>query len=246
MRCLLFFPLSPSENRAVGRTLVRHCSTKVEPTLQTGFTLLELLVVLALLAIMAGMALVSYQGIEEQGRTDTTKFEMAELRKALLQFRRDSGSRDFPGQGGYDCDDDPTAETNTPNPNFPLSFSASVGSMSDPDFLTWCRSTNNFWMLFIDPFEGTGGYQWNEDTHRGWNGPYLQNKGQPVSASSLGIIPVVKTPYYDNSHDNTYLLIDLSNDASASIVSAGANHTLGSISDCNSDQPDDTVLCLLR
>ncbi len=59
-----------------------------------GFTLLELLTVLALIAMVAAVALVAYDGVRDQAEYDATKAEMAELRKALLQFRRDVG--DFP------------------------------------------------------------------------------------------------------------------------------------------------------
>ena len=57
-----------------------------------GFTLLELLAVVTLLAILATGALVAYDGTDEQARIDVTKMEMAELRNALLQFRRDTGA----------------------------------------------------------------------------------------------------------------------------------------------------------
>lgn len=59
-----------------------------------GFTLLELLTVLALIAVVAAVALAAYDGVGEQAEYDAAKVEMAEVRKALLQFRRDVG--DFP------------------------------------------------------------------------------------------------------------------------------------------------------
>jgi prepilin-type N-terminal cleavage/methylation domain-containing protein len=59
-----------------------------------GFTLLEFLVVITLLAIFSSVALMSNEGAREQAEVDATKYEMAELRKALLQFKRDVG--DFP------------------------------------------------------------------------------------------------------------------------------------------------------
>lgn len=59
-----------------------------------GFTLLELLTVLMLIAIVATAAVMAYDGVRDQAEYDATKAEAAELRKALLQFRRDVG--DFP------------------------------------------------------------------------------------------------------------------------------------------------------
>ncbi len=144
MRCLLFF------HNTINR-LVK---------LQSGFTLLELLVVIALLALVAGAVIVGYSGVQDQGQGDHTRFEMAEIRNALLQFRRDSGSRDFPRQGVYDC-------TTIPSANFPPEAGATSAEQ-----IAWCQSPANFWMLFEDPL-GNG---WNADTKRGWNGPYLQRK----------------------------------------------------------------------
>ena len=57
-----------------------------------GFTLIELLVVVSLLAVLATVALIANEGVNEQAEIDATKYEMAELRKALLQFKRDVGA----------------------------------------------------------------------------------------------------------------------------------------------------------
>jgi len=60
---------------------------------QAGFTLLEMLVVVALLAIMAGLALNAYDsnGDDEIAKS-LAQSEMAEIAKALRQFRRDVGN----------------------------------------------------------------------------------------------------------------------------------------------------------
>ena len=219
MRCLLFFQLN--------RTIKQQK--------QIGFTLLELLVVIALLAIVAGVVITAYDGVKEQGRADATKFDMAELRKALLQFRRDSGSNDFPTIGAYDCatlsNDAVIFDTaNGLADNWPAS--APSAQANQTDWEDWCASTANFWMLFTNPKDDPNTNaieegEWDPDTHRGWNGPYLQNKSVLVSDLGIDGIPSVKTPY-----DTPYFLVDLSNDNSAAIVSMGAD--------------DDFVVFLLR
>ncbi|MBE0471374.1 MAG: type II secretion system protein [Methyloprofundus sp.] len=174
--------------------LTQHPPTLgLQPKRQTGFTLLELLVVITLLAIVAGVALVSYEGVQASGRADATRFEMAEIRKALLQFRRDSGSHDFPGQGIYDCTDDVNGG-NITDKNALMTFPAEAGS-NDADIIAWCQHPANFWMLFTDPL----GKGWNPDTKRGWNGPYLQRKsgyvdvGDDLQQNGLGS-PIMGTP----------------------------------------------------
>jgi prepilin-type N-terminal cleavage/methylation domain-containing protein len=140
---------------------------------ESGLTLLELLVVVVLLGIIAGGAVVGYDRVQDQARYDATRFEMAEIRKALLQFRRDSGTNDFPGQGIYDCTDVANGNPTLRNPE--MVFPAEAGSTNDK-IIAWCQSPANFWMLFVDPFGREPEDQWNPDTHRGWNGPYLQRK----------------------------------------------------------------------
>lgn len=220
MRCLLFFQAKNSANR-------QH----------VGFTLIEILVVIFVLAAIAGAVVLSFDGVQNQGRIDATKFEMAELRKALLKFRHDSGSRDFPGQGIYDCDNDPSADTNIINPLIDPNLPTDIASLSSAAKVDWCLSEANFWMLFEDPL-ATG---WNADTHRGWNGPYLRNKQASITYSGIDNIRSISTPY-----NTPYLLIDLSNDNSAAIVSIGENDSSGAINACSSTDDDDSVVCLLR
>ncbi len=182
MRCLLFFLRNKKS--------ANYC--------QAGFTLLELLIVISLLGLISGMAILSLNDVSEQSRADATQFEMAEIRKALLQFRRDSGSRDFPGQGVYDCDDDPTPNvaTTTLNPAIIAQLPSHVTALAtEAEKVAWCKHPANFWMLFQNPLANG----WNADTKRGWNGPYLQRKsgyldiGDDLTPDALGS-PILGTP----------------------------------------------------
>ena len=213
----------------------------VRPDNTHGFTLLELLVVLTLLIIVSGSALFMYEGLETQGRDDTVRFEMAQMRNALLQFRRDSGSRDFPGQGIYDCDDDPSADSNTINPDIDPQLPSIVASLTSVEKVAWCRSSANFWMLFQDPLAKG----WNRDTHRGWNGPYLRQKNPPFDFENNPAVWGINDAY-----GNPYRLLDAGDTDKARIVSAGSD---GVYDGLNTTTPcavpvnsDDLVLCLIR
>lgn len=264
MRCLLFFPYF----NQVERVLVRQASTKSDTTFQSGFTLLELLVVITLLAIVAGVATLGYEGVQDQGRADVTQYEMSEIRKALLQFRRDSGSHSFPTQGTYDCDN-------------AINFPSYLDSLNSTDKKTWCEHPANFWMLFINPLDDPstidveeGG--WSADTKRGWNGPYLQRKNGYLSLDSnkVGLTDIstpiwgIASPYnanYNetglawsvklnsdvlNEYGSPYLLlgIDTEDTDDDRIVSMGENHEYDGIDLDDPCKPmlDDYILCLLR
>lgn len=176
MGCLLFFPT---------QNFKQYSS-------QQGFTLMELLTVIALMAIIATVAITSYDGTQEQGRYDVTKFEMNQIRKALIQFRQDSGSIDFPKQGVYDCTDAANGNNTEINPNIDPQLPTEAGT-SDAEKIAWCQHPANFWMLFEDPL-ATG---WNPDTKRGWKGPYLQRKDGYLSLSSNTVnIADIATPVW--------------------------------------------------
>lgn len=142
-----------------------------------GFTLLELLVVITLLAILSSVALMSNDGVRDQAEVDTTKYEMTELRKALLQFKRDTGY--FPRHTNYDCvqvaESVRTYETANPGKFWP-EYAPSALPTPSTNWVNWCSDTANFWMLFQDPIPDTSN-DWNPDTKRGWHGPYINKSG---------------------------------------------------------------------
>lgn len=188
MGCLLFFSSSHNFKLRIS---------------QSGFTLLELLTVITLMIITASVAVTSYNGVEDEGRFDVTKFEMNQIRKALIQFRKDSGTNSFPAQGSYDCTDEVNGGVDTePNTNF--SFPTEAGS-TDTEIIAWCQHPANFWMLFEDPLA----IGWNIDTKRGWNGPYLQRKDGflKLSGNTIGLEDIandvwaIANPYVVNQQN---------------------------------------------
>lgn len=147
-------------------------------TKMAGVTLLELLAVIALIAILSTAALVSFDGTDEQARIDLTRQELAELRKAAMQFRRDN--RELPcrvyRKGQYQPDDVNMTE---------LSFPDTSGWLA-ADFADWCANAdvsqddNALSMLNRFPFGDIDSYRdllWNPDVKLGWNGPYISKEG---------------------------------------------------------------------
>lgn len=148
---------------------------------QHGFTLLELLIVITLLAVISSIGLVAYEGSEDEARKTTTRFEMGEIRKALLQFRKDTG--EFPcrvfAEGIYEPDSSEMSQ---------FDFSSLPATPNTADYRAWCSngydSLNNtnqadtaLSMLRQFPFDlnvpENRDLLWDADLRRGWHGPYL-------------------------------------------------------------------------
>ncbi|WP_404357772.1 type II secretion system protein GspG [Methylotuvimicrobium sp. KM1] len=149
-------------------------------TYNTGFTLLELLAVITLLGVLAGGALLAYEGVQEDGEDSLARFELAEIRKALLQFRRDT--RELPcwvyRAGDYQTNKDNMTE---------LNFAGLPATPNAIDYHVWCRNAlseqqdSGLSMLHRFPYDETDsahtGKLWNPDTRRGWHGPYINEQG---------------------------------------------------------------------
>jgi len=183
MRCLLFNRQQKlsKQTRLLSNTAHnrQHSICFSHPKFKmAGFTLLELLAVIALLAILSATALVSFDGTDEQARLDVTKQEIAELRKALLQFRRDN--RELPCRiyrdGEYWPDEIFMTE---------LSFPDTTG-WDASDYESWCahedpqQVDSALSMLNQFPFDNIEDnlyLLWNPDIKLGWNGPYISKEG---------------------------------------------------------------------
>ncbi len=59
---------------------------------QTGFTIVELLIVVVVIAILAVITIVSYNGITERAKFSTMRSDLASINKAILLYYADNGS----------------------------------------------------------------------------------------------------------------------------------------------------------
>ncbi len=193
---------------------------------QGGFTLIELLVVISLVGLLAIGIVVSLDGVDDDARERLTKAEMGELRKALLQFRRDIGH--FPGVDSPF----PPAEDEV------LDLLRDCQSDDEPE------DADDDASLTYDP----GCRPYNIDTARGWNGPYAlpERMDDPVRT---GYFDAWGNPYrlYDQGDA-------VPGSGMARIVSFGPDGQDGLAGSPNSDATDcnpiagsdDIVLCLVQ
>ncbi len=71
--------------------------------LQSGFTLIEIMIVITLLGLIGTWAITNYVGKLEEGKKKGTKIVMQQLRTALDDYMRTCGSYPTDAQGGMDA-----------------------------------------------------------------------------------------------------------------------------------------------
>jgi prepilin-type N-terminal cleavage/methylation domain-containing protein len=158
-----------------------------------GFTLLELMIVVAIVAITGIGATLLTLNTEETVTQKLVPVEMRELKKAILQFKKDTGF--LPKCGPF-------------SRNPALGGKVYVESGQED----WFDSPANFTQLFYEPRDKnyTPVLPWNMNTNRGWRGPYLQmidglvtvgnglsenGFGNPSGGSLIQGVPAVADPF---------------------------------------------------
>lgn len=176
MRILLFCRLASSNHLTSGR--------------QSGFTLIELLLIVVMLGVLSVAAINAFDGNEEQARENITRLELAELQKALLQFRRDN--RELPCRVYRAGIFNPLAfRIDVGDDDFIDAFTLPPGGAPATGWQEWCGeslinadktlASNALYMLNTFPYDianpDLAELTWNRNTQLGWNGPYISQEG---------------------------------------------------------------------
>lgn len=180
MRILLFCRLNT-------KTKLTHLNT------ESGFTLIELLLIVVMIGVLSIAAINAFDGNEEQARQNITRLEMAELQKALLQFRRDN--RELPcmvyDQGDFSPNTVNTTYGTENHTDFREGFDLGSVPSSAAEWVAWCQddylnagnditASNALTMLNQFPYQEVADFDfllWNASTQLGWNGAYISEEG---------------------------------------------------------------------
>jgi len=184
------------------------------------FTLLELLCVVGVMAVMAGNAAMLALDGRCAAADELTCVRLAELRNAIVRFRRDTGH--LPKTG-------------------PFALVADGGRVASPvEGEAWFRSPANLAQLFEQPRDAGGRaiLPWSIDEHRGWRGPYLQPGARLVDlGDGLADVPAVLDAHSPDGHPLFLIGLDT---GVPTLVSSGANGVY------ESGGGDDTVVPVPR
>ena len=145
---------------------------------KSGFSLLELLVVVSILAAISLIATGAYRGILADSEERLVRIEMQEIAKALRQFKEDTGY--YPKQGPFDLSLTSADSGSVTKECLPTYIGAA--GLTDAGIRRWFNSPANFYQLLSrtspldDNDSSTDPHQletWKAETGRGWRGPYL-------------------------------------------------------------------------
>lgn len=134
------------------------------------FTLIEVVLVIALLAAVASLAAMTLTGTHQQATHDLALNELNEVRKAVLQFRADTGV--LPRQGAFNLST--RANGKVVVSSYPQLPGAPGGTPADVE--DWFDAPANVSQLIVKPTFVSGSEhlgEWDPGRRRGWRGPYL-------------------------------------------------------------------------
>lgn len=122
------------------------------PSLASGFTLLELLVVMAIIAILAGLILSTAGGIQNKAARARAESEIAALSAALESYKADNG--DYPLSADF--------------PNTNLATNSLYGALSPTTGKVYFEFSKGMTGStgIVDPFGAAYGYKYPGDTNR--------------------------------------------------------------------------------
>ncbi|PKL48471.1 MAG: hypothetical protein CVV42_09290 [Candidatus Riflebacteria bacterium HGW-Riflebacteria-2] len=131
-------------------------------TQRSGFTLMEIMVVIIVIAVLASVAGPMIGSITDQGRSSATKANLSSLKSALLSFQRDAGR--FPVGGG---------------PVFNISLKANYNNLANAKIVFSATSVNNV-LVNDHNYMTLGGYD------RRYKGPYMDANPEDFMYDSWG------------------------------------------------------------
>ncbi len=162
------------------------------------FTLIEIVLVVAILAALAGMVVFMSEGTDAQASHDLTRRTLAEVRRAIVQFKADTGH--WPKRGPFNLHPSDVAAGDVTRAadggRVRLARLPIAEVVTDDVRRAWFDAPANLYQLFVCPFPldpADPDYhplaRWDLDRHRGWRGPYLTRAGQGWVAVRAGLSP---------------------------------------------------------
>lgn len=106
------------------------------PKSRSGFTIVELLIVIVIISILATITIVAYNGIQQRARDTKRSSDVASIQKVLEVYKAQSNDDTYPYTG------------NTTAGNLPAGFTAS-GAYGCPTCYAFSVATDGTWLKYL-------------------------------------------------------------------------------------------------
>ena len=138
---------------------------------ESGFSLIELMVVIAVLIAVVSIGVSTFTGVDEDARATLTRAELQEVAKAIRQFRQDTGY--YPKEGPFDHEENGGQVDLNPTDPEPAADLLLFESPANLEQL-YRQPTNDG----NDPAADCSNcvLPWDAESGRGWRGPYLKRE----------------------------------------------------------------------
>lgn len=117
---------------------------------KSGFTLMEIMVVIIVIAVLASVAGPMIGSITDQGRASATKSKMSSLKSAMLAYQSDVGRLPYAGNS---------------------SFVSKIPAYNAEKVLSYDDESKN---VLVQNYDGDGSFKIN-NYNRKWKGPYMDS-----------------------------------------------------------------------
>lgn len=128
---------------------------------QTGFTIVELLIVIVVIGILAAITIVAFNGVQQKARTVTTVTAVNDYRKALINYAVENGSYPTLANGSNACLGEKVTQCYAGNVDtaFESTMKTRMGSLPEPDdtcytMYSGCRSGAAFSLMTTATLDG--------------------------------------------------------------------------------------------
>ena len=166
---------------------------------KSGFTLVELLVVMVVIGILATITIVAYNGIQGRARDDRRRTDIANITKALELYYQDNGAYPIPSgttstiNSGWFSSNDSSWTTfsgflspsiiksvgvDPRNNGHPLTTAANYGYAYFSGSSTYCGAAPGQWYLLVYKFENSSQEKFTDGTCNATSSPQQPSLGE--------------------------------------------------------------------
>jgi type II secretion system protein G len=135
---------------------------------QTGFTIVELLIVIVVIGILAAITIVAFNGVQQRGRDVKRTSDVGQLKKLVEMYKADTGTYPSPCAGGDNIGCSTGNLASLLVPNYASSIPQDVNAAKPYQYVK--GSGTESYAIYIQAYESTAPCKTGVNVSSGWWG----------------------------------------------------------------------------